>query len=283
MQVAMEENISHFSVSASNLWLSHTGELLVMNYWSKTNPDAWGTKGLCRLLYQLVTRSEKFPASFHAVEEQILPGSELLSPLELNSVLHLLRFHETGSDRLSSFLKEIEFIVKNLNESGSHQAADSGNTSVLSNDETETASKMPVSKTMLLLGIPLVCLISIAGFIVLLSFKPVFLTKTEAPTAEVPKAAPPVHAEPSSQIKREEERSVKDKPNNPETVEIPLLTGLTKEEAEKAALAAGLHYTYYLETNRQSPKGIVFKQIPEARTTAEKGSSVTFWVSKGSP
>ncbi|TDG00231.1 PASTA domain-containing protein [Paenibacillus piri] len=65
-------------------------------------------------------------------------------------------------------------------------------------------------------------------------------------------------------------------------IPVPALTGLTKEAAEKQALASGLRYTYYLETN-QLAAGTVFKQEPMPNEQAAKGSRVTFWISKGNP
>ncbi|KIL41499.1 hypothetical protein SD70_06345 [Gordoniibacillus kamchatkensis] len=61
---------------------------------------------------------------------------------------------------------------------------------------------------------------------------------------------------------------------------IPKLVGLSRADAEKAALAAGLHYTFYLESN-DAAQGTVFKQDPQSGAAAVRGDSVTFWVSKG--
>lgn len=61
---------------------------------------------------------------------------------------------------------------------------------------------------------------------------------------------------------------------------IPQLVGLSKADAEKRALASGLHYTFYIEKDNAA-KDTVFKQEPKAGDPAVKGGSVTFWVSKG--
>lgn len=61
---------------------------------------------------------------------------------------------------------------------------------------------------------------------------------------------------------------------------IPQLVGISKAEAEKRALAAGLHYNFYIEKDTAA-KDTVFKQDPQAGAPAVKGDSVTFWVSKG--
>jgi serine/threonine-protein kinase len=69
--------------------------------------------------------------------------------------------------------------------------------------------------------------------------------------------------------------------NKEENVKVPSLTGLTKEAAEQQALALGLRYSFYIETN-QLAAGTVFKQEPQPNEEAAKGSRVTFWISKGS-
>lgn len=68
-------------------------------------------------------------------------------------------------------------------------------------------------------------------------------------------------------------------PNGSGTV-VPDLTGRTKEEAEKLALQAGLHYQFLLEPNEMA-KDRVFKQDPVPGTQVGKGEKIVFWVSKG--
>ncbi|PYI55497.1 PASTA domain-containing protein [Paenibacillus flagellatus] len=67
-----------------------------------------------------------------------------------------------------------------------------------------------------------------------------------------------------------------------DTVTVPSLVGLSKADAEKQALAAGLRYSYFLEANAQAAAGTVFKQDPAPDGKVAKGSRVTFYVSKGS-
>ncbi|ULL18460.1 PASTA domain-containing protein [Paenibacillus sp. H1-7] len=62
--------------------------------------------------------------------------------------------------------------------------------------------------------------------------------------------------------------------------QVPNLIGMTQAEAEKAALAAGLRYSFVLEPNEMA-QGKVFKQDLQPNATAERGSRVTFWISKG--
>ncbi|MBD2861968.1 PASTA domain-containing protein [Paenibacillus oceani] len=67
-----------------------------------------------------------------------------------------------------------------------------------------------------------------------------------------------------------------------DVVDIPTLTGLAREDAEKLALAYGLKYEYFIEFGTQAA-GTVIRQDPVPSKKVEKGSKVTFWVSKGPP
>lgn len=75
-------------------------------------------------------------------------------------------------------------------------------------------------------------------------------------------------------------------PEKPETdgdtVHVPPLVGLTRETAEKEALALQLKYDYFIEPSDQE-QGMVFKQVPEPGTEVPKGTRITFYVSRGAP
>lgn len=58
----------------------------------------------------------------------------------------------------------------------------------------------------------------------------------------------------------------------------PNLVGLTKEDAEKQALAAGLKYSFVIESQEGGTKGTVFKQEPAAGSEVKKGDRITFSV-----
>lgn len=61
---------------------------------------------------------------------------------------------------------------------------------------------------------------------------------------------------------------------------VPNLIGLTQEEAEKQALAAGLKYSFKKENTEGTEAGIVFKQEPAAGTEFKKGDRITFYVAR---
>jgi hypothetical protein len=61
---------------------------------------------------------------------------------------------------------------------------------------------------------------------------------------------------------------------------VPDLVTHTREDAAKMAIASGLRYQFFLESNA-AIKGVVFKQDLTPGTAVKNGDRITFWVSKG--
>ncbi|MDQ0915004.1 PASTA domain-containing protein [Paenibacillus sp. V4I5] len=61
---------------------------------------------------------------------------------------------------------------------------------------------------------------------------------------------------------------------------VPDLLTHTREDAAKMAIASGLRYQFFLESNAAA-KGVVFKQDLTPGTAVKNGDRITFWVSKG--
>ncbi|NOU97856.1 PASTA domain-containing protein [Paenibacillus sp. LMG 31456] len=61
---------------------------------------------------------------------------------------------------------------------------------------------------------------------------------------------------------------------------VPDLVAHTREDAEKIAIASGLRYQFYMESNA-ADKGVVFKQDLTPGTPVKNGDRIKFWVSKG--
>lgn len=61
---------------------------------------------------------------------------------------------------------------------------------------------------------------------------------------------------------------------------VPDLITHTRGDAKKMAIASGLRYQFFLESNA-AIKGIVFKQDLTPGTAIKNGDRITFWVSKG--
>lgn len=62
-------------------------------------------------------------------------------------------------------------------------------------------------------------------------------------------------------------------------VQVPDLIGMELEEAEAELLRRGLRYQYFIEASDEE-SGTVFRQEPEGFVDAERGTRVTFWVSR---
>ncbi|WP_068776008.1 Stk1 family PASTA domain-containing Ser/Thr kinase [Paenibacillus sp. FJAT-26967] len=116
MQEAMEEQISGYSVTAENMWLTEYNGLKVMNYWSPGKLVQRGSLGLCTLLYQICTHSRQAPSNFEQYQSNLIPSLDGLTSAQKEAFLALARrvFREEVS--LSSFtfnLREIIALEKN--------------------------------------------------------------------------------------------------------------------------------------------------------------------------
>jgi hypothetical protein len=67
------------------------------------------------------------------------------------------------------------------------------------------------------------------------------------------------------------------------TVALPELSGLTREEAEAAASAAGLSIRFLTEVTDEVLPGLVFEQSPRAGTRVTPGSQIVAVLNGGSP
>ena len=74
--------------------------------------------------------------------------------------------------------------------------------------------------------------------------------------------------------------TIEDNSEQSDIIEVPQFIGLTQQEAEQQALSAGLRYEYFIEMN-ELQAGTVFRQDMEAGASVNKGTKITFWVSKG--
>ncbi|MEK8128403.1 PASTA domain-containing protein [Paenibacillus filicis] len=168
-------------------------------------------------------------------------------------------------------------------------------------DEEETRSLRPIGRRIVrktILGFTLagVAVVSAVGVFFVFLEMGAFMGKK--PAAEVTEELRP-HVSDSQQGKgqpsasgkvtdKSQETSVKPAApanqqqvdENAETVPAPQLIGLNRQEAEKTALAYGLKYEFFLESNPNSAN-TVFRQSPAPGTVLAKGESVSFWISKG--
>ncbi|UUZ86011.1 PASTA domain-containing protein [Paenibacillus sp. P26] len=301
MQDAMEAGIQGYSVLADNLWVSGEGQLKVINYWEKGEPRARGAAGLCRLLAQLISRSELMDGDGEAVERVVRRFSTDLPAAQQAVLLDLIREVRLEQGTLASFVLGLQRLL-DLPRSAPFDSFEAVRTTQavpeIQEDEEEyeeedeaatrrvhrvyTDEAKPKNK-MLRLGIILACLVVVmGGLVVWVNGK--FVRKEVSPAPPAAEKPAPTPTTPETQAPAETDKNTK--PSVPADtggdgpIEAPNLVGLTQEEAGKRAIDAGLKYQFFLERNANA-QGTVFKQDPPAKTQMEKGESVTFWVSKG--
>ncbi len=314
MQKAEGEGISGFSVAADNIWLNDENQPVVLNYWERASGTRQGVKGLCGLLYQLVTGASSLPEE-RPEREAALQGSlrglthrqteavlELMNkaasedmPLpELLASLQNLKELVDGGDTLSAmtlirrqeerFKAELpmeadEFrerrLIDRVEEIPSRDA--------MGESEEESAGGIRNSfgwifKRLLIAGGTFAVVAILAGAIL------IWLLDSHKPNtvAQDPFAGPTSASQHMLQqdAPKETLTSQPQPAGGQSSKGAPNLVGLSREEAEKAALAAGLHYQFFLEANEQA-SNTVFRQEPMADTTVAPGGSIKFWVSKG--
>lgn len=291
---AMEERITGFTVGAENLWLDDHGKLSVINYWDKGDPQAQGAIGLCRLMIQLFTGAETITGAFEVMHTHLerapIPSATYEQKLAL---IKLIKLVCQGQASLSSLI----FGLRSLPSSGQkqdvgpiHKQIHYQNPSKTQNhvvdvneneDEVNEVAPAAEKRSQSLSALSKAGIGAIAILVVVLvtvwalwpspKVEPVVVVPIPTATPLAPTNTPV----PSTT------KPLGDSNKKAEEVAIPNLVGLSQADAEAQALAAGLHYNFFIEANNQ-PKGIVIKQDPKSGTKGLQGDNVTFWVSKGS-
>lgn len=291
---AMEERITGFTVGAENLWLDDHGKLSVINYWDKGDPQAQGAIGLCRLMIQLFTGAETITGAFEVMhthlERATIPSATYEQKLAL---IKLIKLVCQGQASLSSLI----FGLRSLPSSGQkqdvgpiHKQVPYQNPSKSQNhvvdvneneDEVDEVAPAAEKRSQSLSALSKAGIGAIAILVVVLvtvwalwpspKVEPVVVVPIPTATPLAPTNTPV----PSTT------KPLGDSNKKAEEVAIPNLVGLSQADAEAQALAAGLHYNFFIEANNQ-PKGTVIKQDPKSGTKGLQGDNVTFWVSKGS-
>jgi hypothetical protein len=285
-----------------------------------TDDRAKGAVGLCNLLVQLCTKEMTLPEKPDAVEHRLRLALYELPPQRADAVVALVGRTFREKLALTAFLAELRRCLPQETAAGRHpfepSAAaaapvaagagyaveedggadvfeeDGGADDVFEEDDgSAAAGRGRIWRRLALVA-------GAAGLFVIVfvvGLTLVFRLGSRAderggPTPSLPpsasaEASTPASAKPSPAPSPAADDSPAKPPagsgagaSGPTTV--PKLVGLSRADAEKAALSAGLHYTFYLESSSE-PQGTVFKQEPNAGEAAARGDSVTFWVSKG--
>ncbi|MUG69735.1 MULTISPECIES: PASTA domain-containing protein [Paenibacillus] len=313
---ALEKGIAGFSVMADNVWIGNDGHLKIINCWEKVKSDEQGARGLASLIYQLFMGTESIPSSLEQREQRLRTALVATTDERKDALLVLLGRAWRGQHTLSSFImqlgqlsgqaapdgaagmpdkeEEVRFAIKR-----EHAAVPAKDELVRSTvkdeivEEEEEVEEVEEAKSggfwkKSLIGMALFTVAAVTAVGVFLLFMELGIGRkspdsqqTAAKSGqssalpETPSAANPVPATPA-----EPQSSSEAQPGEGQAVTAPQLVGLSKEEAEKQALAAGLRYQFYLEKNPHSAN-TVFRQSPAPGTPLQKGDNVSFWVSKG--
>jgi hypothetical protein len=301
---AMEEQITGFSVVAENLWLGEDGRLSVINYWEDGEPQTQGAIGLCGLMIQLFSNTAEIPGFFEALDLHLGRIALLQATSEQKEALiKLARRVCQGQSSLPSFIFSLQSMPQMNTSNGEGRTAtppvQMPAAATLSrrtqqqpvkpvakedieevDDDEEEEEKRPFYKK------PLV---GVSGLIIVVLFVWVLWPSHKAdkhppvPTSDSSKPLSTPESTMNSQ-KPQSSATPSDQGNGSgqgEEITIPNLVGMTQADAEKQALASGLHYKYVVEVNPQAD-GSVFKQDLEAGTKGMKGDNIIFWVGKAS-
>lgn len=313
MQEAAEDGTFGYSVLADNLWLGHAGRLLPIRYWEAAADRAKGAAGLCSLFIQLSTKEEKLPETFDMAEQRLRLALHELPAARLEAVVSLVARTFRVKLPLTAFLSELRLCLSNSSLSSPAAAAgsrlpqaaavpaaepalddehpDTAEADILDDEEDIPSGRGRVWRRLALIAgaacLFVIVFIGVLTFVFHLGGRNGDLSETKpqqkdaavkTPPAASPSSSSPAPPEPADPAAVKKSADSGGAASGPTT--IPKLLGLPRADAEKAALAAGLHYTFYLESN-DAPQGTVFKQDPQSGAAAVRGDSVTFWVSKG--
>ncbi|WNR46298.1 PASTA domain-containing protein [Paenibacillus roseipurpureus] len=288
---ALEERITGFSVRPENLWLSDHNKLSVINYWEDDEDQEQSAIGLCRLMIGLLTGGEPITDTFEVMhttlERTPIPSATME---QKQALIRVIKFICHGQSSLSSLVFGLRSLPPTITSTTTVASAESSSREqdwVM--DSSQPPDPLPPPRdlddvdrihnnhTFAKVALSAATTLVVGGIVVWAvwpSSSPKIVEKvvivSPSPTASiVTTASPSASAKP-----------VLAGADSEETV-VPNLVGQTQEAAEKMALAAGLHYNFFIEASTL-PKGTVSKQDPKPGTNSLQGENVTFWVSKGS-
>lgn len=294
---AAEERHLNFSLDPGNIWITDDGTINVINTWDRPEQPYKSSKRLSQLFVQLITGSDYVPADAESFSTNLLRALEL--PTKKKEAV-VAAVTEAWKERLT-LAEFVQFTQTLLQQRHSSLARDERDAPVqtwsapppieeepAAYAEEEWEERPPARARWFKIGKKVWLGISFSA-VGLAVFAGAFVLLVETMNRDRSKPADPViveHRPQTTTPQKAAEEPVKEKnvsvtPSEAQPiVGVPTLTGSSKEAAEKMALDTGLRYTFYLEFNNQ-PAGTVFKQDPAPNEQVEKGSHVTFWISKG--
>ncbi|TMV52205.1 PASTA domain-containing protein [Paenibacillus mesophilus] len=295
---AAEERHLHFLLDPSNIWITEDGTINVINTWDRPSSHSRLSKGLSRLFVQLMARSEEVPEDAESLSSSLYRA--LVLPVSKKEEV-VAAVTDAWKEKLSlaSFVQYMSMLLQSpssaafrderLETSGTgaktltyqelhiaYQEEEQTSRPVFRNRWLKVGKKVWIALSLSALGLAVFA----GGFVLLVeTMNGGGKSKPAEPVVVEHRAQPTVPQKTAVEVPKEKPPVVAPSGNQP-IVGVPTLTGLSKEAAEKMALDTGLRYEFFLETDKQAA-GTVFKQEPRPNEQVEKGSKVTFWISKG--
>ncbi|WP_282940268.1 PASTA domain-containing protein [Paenibacillus sp. RC67] len=320
MQKALEDGIVGFSVRPDNIWLDFERHPVIMNYWEQGAVSQRGTRGLSSLLLQMLVGSTETTYSVEDSEVQqalrTIPAEQknVLVPLIQQAMTEdvplklfiaqlarivIMRSTQTLTKTAEpeSRKKPVSTVMKApLEEMPARKKAVNVDEPVRNmakaeeedeeEEETRGITVGSVMKKLLFIGGAIV-VIGICSVLILMglieTLKPDkgYIPPSNAVTETTPTPEPSATPKPDApkETKQPDSGGSSVKPDGSPT-KVPNFIGMTESEAHQAALAAGLHYSFVMESNGME-KGKIFKQDPQSNADAKVGDNVVFSISKG--
>lgn len=287
-----------FSLEANNLWVTADGTINIVDTWDNQKSGPRLSRELCSLLTRLLARSETAPADADEVAALLRGTANELSPARKQEWIGVMKDAWNEKLTLASFVQYTRSLLRVMPEVKPPLAVEERRPAAFAHAAATSAAPLesrnaPVGKAGWRTGKKLALGLTFSALGVAV-FAGVFVLLVETLNRD-PKNPPPTHTTPivaeqtpqtqtpppatSAPDPKNEVKTVSSSADNP-IIGVPSLTGLTLEAAEQTVLDSGLHYSFRREFDNQ-PAGTVFKQEPRPNEQVEKGSSVTFWVSKG--
>jgi eukaryotic-like serine/threonine-protein kinase len=289
-QGALQQKASGFSVLIDNLFMNSRNEVMVINYWAVGNTNERGVMGLLNLLYQLVTKKEDLPEDMIELHDQIKRAMGEMEPETTKKFLDLIQRAYYANESLTTFVEGLNQFVKQgdmavcWNEKVEDKPARLTSNKPKESKKTEakhkSTQKMSVSWKKWAWGRKGKWALGILA-VVLVGSTIIHFAGKKQPA----KTTPTTLVQPAAPVQPTNEQANQDAGNNSNMnptqngAKVPDLRGVPREAAEKSLLSLGLHYKYLVEKGDLGP-GLVFKQDIAPGVQVDKGTTLTFWVSK---
>lgn len=286
---AAETRTLDISLDSNNIWITEDGTILVIVSWGCRTSNTKLSKEISQLFVQLAVRSDTTVTDGESIQSKLIRAIDL--PLKKKeeaaaTITDALQERVSLAYLIQHFNKQLNAPSSEANRHEQEQTVVYDAGPFVDNAQTEhkPRSRLFQFGKKLWIGIALsgIGIVVFAGmFVLLVETMNRGGNKSDSKEFVIADPAPqsPVLPQKTAEDKTKE-KEVSQTSNDQPIVDVPTLTGLTKEAAEKKALDTGLRYKYFLVFDTLAA-GTVLRQEPAPNEQVAKGSSVSFWISKG--